>query len=171
MRRTVGALLAGGLGVGGLTAAAVPGPTQAVPTTSAQSSCQLANGVKHVIEITFDNVHFSRDNPNVPSDLEQLPALKNFIESDGTMLSNDHTPLIAHTADDTITNYSGLYGDRQGLGITNSYDVYNSTGTAVTNESAFSYWTGTYGLDAYPNQPYSPTVPAAGTPPQTPPAP
>jgi hypothetical protein len=30
-------------------------------------------GIKHVIYIQFDNVHFTRDNPNVPSDLEQVP--------------------------------------------------------------------------------------------------
>jgi hypothetical protein len=136
----------------------------------AASSCQLGNGIKHVIEITFDNVHLNRDNPNVLSDLEQMPALKNFITDNGTLLSNNHTPLIAHTADDIITNLSGLYGDRHGQGLTNSYETYNSTGT-VTSKSSFSYWTGTYGLDAFPNQPYSPTVPAAGSPPSTPPAP
>src|SRR6516225_3039751 len=65
---------------------------------AAQSSgCQLGNGIKHVIEITFDNVHYNRDNPNVLSDLEQMPALVNFITGNGTLLSNDHTPLIAHT--------------------------------------------------------------------------
>jgi hypothetical protein len=132
--------------------------------------CQLANGVQHVIEITFDNVHFNRDNLNVPSDLEQIPALKNFIESNGTLLSNNHTPLIAHTADDTITNYTGLYGDRHGLGITNDYGVYDSTGNVADDTSAFGYWTGP-GADSYPNQPYSASVPAAGAPAQTPPAP
>src|SRR5216683_5752626 len=59
-------------------------------------SCQLGNGVKHVVEITFDNVHFFRDNPNVPSDLELMPHLRDFIEQQGVMMSNNHTPLIAH---------------------------------------------------------------------------
>jgi hypothetical protein len=136
----------------------------------APSGCHLANGVRHVIEITFDNVHYNRDNPNVLSDLEQMPALTNFITSNGTMLSNNHTPMIGHTADDTITNYSGLYGDRQGQGLTNSYETYNSSG-GVTSKSSFAYWTGTYGLDSFPNQPYSAKVPAAGSPPATPPAP
>jgi hypothetical protein len=169
----IGALSATSLAVGGLALVTATPPAGAAPHSNpptASSGCQLSNGVKHVVEVTFDNVHFNRDNPNVPSDVEQLPALKNFIESNGTLLSNDHTPLIAHTADDTVTNYSGLYGDRQGLGITNSYDVYNATG-GVTNKSAFAYWTGTYGLDDFPNMPYSPTVPAAGSPPATPPAP
>src|SRR2546421_12538599 len=36
----------------------------------AAPACNLGNGVQHVVEITFDNVHFFRDNPDVPSDLE-----------------------------------------------------------------------------------------------------
>jgi hypothetical protein len=54
--------------------------------------------ISHVINIVFDNVHFARDNPNVPSDLEQMPHLLNFLKSNGTVFSNSHTPLIAHTA-------------------------------------------------------------------------
>jgi hypothetical protein len=65
-----------------------------------------------VIDLTFDNVHFFRDNPNVPSDLELMPNLLNFFEQNGTMMSNSHTPLIAHTADDILTTLTGLYGDR-----------------------------------------------------------
>jgi hypothetical protein len=134
-----------------------------------ESSCQLGNGNKHVIEIFFDNVHFFRDNPNVQSDIEQLPALENFIESNGTLLSNSHTPLIAHTADDSITDYTGLYGDRQGMGISNDYEVYNASHTNVNSAASFAYWTdpidysGTAGTDDLPNQPYSPTVPATQT--------
>jgi hypothetical protein len=85
----------------------------AAGTPAPSAGCHLANGIKHVIEITFDNVHYNRDNPNVLSDLEQMPALEKFITSQGTLLSNNHTPLIAHTADDTITNYTGLYGARR----------------------------------------------------------
>ncbi len=152
-------------------AAAYVGSTSAsAAARTASSGCQLGNGIKHVIEITFDNVHYNRDNPNVLSDLEQLPALKNFIESQGTMLTNNHTPLIAHTADDSLTNYSGLYGDRHGQGITNSYETFLGDGS-IASRSSFAYWTGTYGLDTFPNQPYAGTVPAAGSSPSTPPAP
>jgi hypothetical protein len=169
--RRVGVTIATSVAVGAIAVGfAVGGPAaQAVPSTPS-SGCHLASGVKHVIEITFDNVHYNRDNPNVLSDLEQIPALQNFITGSGTLLSNNHTPLIAHTADDTLTTYTGLYGDRQGQGITNDYEVYNTSGT-VSSESSFAYWTGTYGLDSFPNMPYSPTVPAAGSPPATPPAP
>ena len=100
--------------------------------------CQLGNGIQHVIEITFDNTHHFRDNPNVLSDLEQMPALHDFITDNGTLLSNYYTPLIAHTADDSLTNYTGLYGDRHGQGLTNTYETYNNGGGSVTAKSSFA---------------------------------
>jgi hypothetical protein len=62
------------------------------------------------------------------------------------MLSNNHTPLIAHTADDILTTFTGLYGDRQGMPIANDYVAYNSdgpVGTFGTTDPAgsFAYWT------------------------------
>jgi hypothetical protein len=42
-------------------------------TSSAHAQCQLnspSGKIKHVVYVEFDNVHFTRDNPNVPSDLE-----------------------------------------------------------------------------------------------------
>jgi hypothetical protein len=48
---------------------------------SANAGCQLnsaSSAVKHVVYVEFDNVHFTRDNPNVPSDLEQMPNLLTF---------------------------------------------------------------------------------------------
>src|SRR5215471_9305857 len=139
-------------------------------TSGTDPSCQLGNGVKHVVEILFDNTHYNRDNPNVLSDLEQMPALKNFITDHGTLLSNMHTPLIAHTADDSLTGYTGLYGDRHGQGLTNSYETYQADGSVVPH-SSFAYWTSMYPGAQFPNMPYSANVPAAGSPPATPPAP
>jgi hypothetical protein len=75
---------------------------------AASSNCQLnsAKGnIQHVIYIQFDNTHFTRDNSNVPSDLEQMPHLLNFIEGNGVLLTNHHTPLIAHTATDVLTSF------------------------------------------------------------------
>ena len=95
--------------------------TTASTSTSAASSCHLANGVQHVIDIVFDNVHVNRDNPNVLSDIEQIPSLYDFITQNGTLLTNNHTPMIAHTANDLTTNFTGLYGDRQGMGVANDY--------------------------------------------------
>src|SRR5215472_8778231 len=90
------ALLTGlGLFVGALVAAAALAAPGAGPKSSPSASgCQLGNGVQHVIQLTFDNVHFFRDNPNVPSDLEMMPNLLHFFENNGTFLSNNHTPLI-----------------------------------------------------------------------------
>ena len=83
------AVLAGCLSLlGGVTAAGTAGPALAVAkapahtaAASTKAGCQLGNGVKHVIELTFDNVHFFRDNPNVPSDLQMMPNLLNFFET------------------------------------------------------------------------------------------
>ena len=73
----------------------------------AASGCQLksaSGNIKHVIYIQFDNTHFLRDNPNVPSDLEQMPHLLNFIRGNGTLMTNDHTVLISHTATGILTS-------------------------------------------------------------------
>ena len=108
--------------------------------TAASSSCELGNGISHVINIVFDNVHFSRDNPKVPSDLEQMPHLLNFLKQNGTVFSNSHTPMIAHTADDSLTIYTGLYGDRHGQPVSNSYKTYNPDGS-TDPATSFTYWT------------------------------
>ena len=127
---------------------AVP-PAEAAPRSGPHvqsgppaTTCTLgpAGAVHHVIYIQFDNTHFARDLPNVPSDLEQMPALLHFMEGYGTVLGNDHTPLIAHTADDLLTSETGLYPDRQGIAEANSYRYYEPNGS--TDEAgSFSYWT------------------------------
>ncbi|MGH2515701.1 MAG: hypothetical protein ACRDHP_08600, partial [Ktedonobacterales bacterium] len=112
-------------------------------TAQAASGCDLnsAHGnVQHVIYVQFDNVHFTRDNPNVPSDLEQMPNLLNFIEGNGVLLTNHHTPLIAHTATDILTSLTGVYGDQHGVPISNSFRYFNPDGTSNTGVS-FAYWT------------------------------
>lgn len=108
----------------------------------ADSGCHLnspGGGIKHVIYIQFDNLHLTRDNPNVPSDLEQMPHLLNFIKDNGIMSGNEHTPLISHTADDIITSLTGVYGDRHGQPVSNSYGYFTPTGDKF--ESSFTYWT------------------------------
>jgi hypothetical protein len=162
---------------GGAVKAAAPAAAATLAGKSA-SSCHLGHGVKHVVELTFDNVHYFRDNPNVPSDLEMMPNLLNFFENNGTFLSNNHTPLIAHTADDILTTYTGLYGDRQGVGIANDYQAYNTDGpngsfNTTDSASGFTYWTGKINdtattpspdRDVNPNMVYSPVPPATARP-------
>src|SRR2546428_1189947 len=121
---------ASGLGSAGATAAP-PDP-----------GCHLQSArgdVKHVIALTFDNVHFTRDNPNVPSDLEQMPNLLNFIQNNGTLLSNHHTPLISHTATDILTNLTGVYGDGMGVPVSNSFRYFTPTGAWQT-EVFLPFW-------------------------------
>lgn len=111
-------------------------------TALADSGCQLDSAndkIKHVIYIQFDNVHLTRDNPNVPSDLEQMPHLLNFIKDNGIMSGNNHTPLISHTADDIITSETGVYGDRHGQPVANSFGYFTPTGDKFG--SSFTYWT------------------------------
>jgi hypothetical protein len=125
------------------TVAAVPATAQAVSTTAPPTqSCSLGpdGAIRHVMYLQFDNTHFLRDNPNVPSDIEQMPALLDFMEGNGTVLPDDHTPLIAHTADDLLTSMTGVYPNDQGIAEANSYDYYQPTGTTDTAGS-FSYWT------------------------------
>jgi hypothetical protein len=161
-------------GVAALVAVQIAGANSSHRTANAPttSGCQLGNGVQHVINIVFDNVHFFRDNPNVPSDLEQMPHLLNFLESNGTVFSNSHTPMIAHTADDSLAIYTGLYGDRHGQPVTNSYNVYNPDGT-TDPATSFTYWTSPIidtkttpaqpnPVDSAPSMTYSATVPASG---------
>src|SRR5437016_4752911 len=117
---------------------AASGPSSSL--SAASSSCHLGNGVQHVINIVFDNTHFTRDSPNVPSDLEQMPHLLNFLEDNGTVLTNHHTPLISHTANDILTSFTGVYPDRHGVPVANSFRYFNPDGTSNPGVS-FAYWT------------------------------
>ena len=120
----------------GAAASATPGARH-----SAAASCVLGpNGsIKHVIYLQFDNTHYSRDNLNVPSDLQQMPNLLHFITGHGTLITREHTPLIAHTADDIVTSESGLYGSHQGIPIANEYNYYTPSGSTHTAGS-FAAW-------------------------------
>src|ERR1700730_17003469 len=95
----------------------------------ASGNCQLQSQdgrIKHVVNLVFDNVHLSRDNPNVPSDLEQMPNLLNFVTDNGTMISHEHTPLISHTGNDIVSSLTGLYGDRTGIPVSNALGFYRN---------------------------------------------
>src|SRR5579859_2796719 len=126
-----------------LSVVGVATPGLAAQTASTGTgSCKLGpqGNIKHVIYVQFDNVHFTRDNPNVPSDLEQMPHLLNFMENNGVLLTNHHTPLIAHTATDILTSLTGVYGDQHGVPISNSFRYFNPGGTSNLGVS-FAYWT------------------------------
>jgi hypothetical protein len=105
--------------------------------------CQLHsdnNRIQHVVYIQFDNVHFRRDLQNIPSDLEQMSNLRNFLVDNGTVLTDHHTPLISHTSVDILTTLTGVYGEKMGAPIGNSLPFFKPTGTA-SFPSTFEYWT------------------------------
>ena len=112
--------------------------------SSAKAQCTLnspSGKIKHVVYVEFDNVHFTRDNPNVPSDLEQMPNLLNFLTQKGTLDTGDHAVLISHTANDILTTQTGLYSDHHGIFISNSFPDFEPGGGAVDFPSSFFYWT------------------------------
>jgi hypothetical protein len=123
------------------------GGTGAARPSRDNGGCNLQSArgeIKHVIYIQFDNVHFERDNPNVPSDLEQMPHLMNFLKQNGALLTNSHTPLISHTSVDILTSLTGVYGDRHGAPIGNSFGYFPLPGTSSfpdNFDSTFTYWT------------------------------
>lgn len=135
-------------------------PTRAVPrvvgtlvfvaallaTQCAYAVCQLGptGSIRHVVSIQFDSAQFQRDNPNVPSDLEQMPHLLGFLRDNGTLSTNHHVTPAARTATNFLTILTGVYGDRMGMPIGNSYKFFKSDGSIGT-ASSFAYWTSTGG--------------------------
>jgi hypothetical protein len=150
----IGAVVAGTMGLAAIPVASAAPKARASDSGNA-GTCVLGNGsgsIKHVIYLQFDNVHLRRDNPNVPSDLEQMPHLLNFLKGNGTVLNKQYTVLISHTAAGMTSSLTGLYPDRMGLTVSNSYDYYNSAGVPSFT-SGFKYWTAPVaaGVDNHPN--------------------
>jgi hypothetical protein len=143
-------LAAAALALGTATAAtaAARSPGRAAPAAASAGSpsatCALGTGktIKHVIYLQFDNTHYTRDNPNVPSDLQQMPNLLHFLTGNGTLITHEHTPLIAHTANDIVTSETGLYGNSHGMPIANEYNYYTGAADGSTDTAgSFAYWT------------------------------
>ncbi len=125
-------------------AAFASGSAKADQHAPVQASCHFQSAgdkIKRVVFLTFDNVHLRRDNPNVPSDLEQMPHLLSFLQDNGTVSGNHFTPLISHTAQDIVSVLTGLYGDRFGWTVANSYGFFRADGS-VGFQTSFLYWTG-----------------------------
>jgi hypothetical protein len=125
--------------------AVLPASAEAQPVP-VQASCKLHsadNNIKRVVYLVFDNVHLRRDNPNVPSDLEQMPNLLNFLQGKGIVSGNHYTPLISHTADDILTGLTGVYGDRHGSPVSNSFRIFKADNSTTVSQTSFVYWTTT----------------------------
>ena len=139
----IGAVAAGTMGLAAIPVASAT-PTARTSAAGTRAHACFGNGsgrIKHVIYFQFDNVHLTRDNPNVPSDLEQMPHLLNFLKGNGTVLNKQYTILISHTAGGILSSLTGLYPDRQGVTVSNSYDYYHPQTACPTFTSAFKYWT------------------------------
>jgi len=109
------------------------------PAHRTEQACRLGNGIQHVIALQFDNVHFTRDTPTVPSDLEQMPHLLKFLTGRGSFLTNHHD-VLSHTATNVLSAQTGLYADRHGVPQSNSFRYFNPDGTTSLGVS-FGYWT------------------------------
>ena len=98
-------------------------------SSAAAGDCKLsADGkIKHLIYLQFDNTHFARDRrgrpvrPRADASPAQLPDLQRHA------LTNDHTILISHTAGGILASLTGLYPDRNGQTVSNSYDYFKQT--------------------------------------------
>ena len=141
-------LVAASLAIAPVASAAPPGPSG--PPTGSCDLQSKGDKIQHVIYLQFDNVHFERDNPNVPSDIEQMPHLYNFLKDNGTFDTNDHTILISHTGGGILSSLTGLYPDRHGQAVSNSYGYFNPA--AQPAESA-----------SRPRSSTGPTTPTAAT--------
>jgi hypothetical protein len=140
---TLGLCLIACLVATGLAAAKVQSNGGGARQPLAASGCQLNSAqrnIHHVIYVQFDNTHFKRDNQNVASDLEQMPHLLNFIRGNGTLMTNDHTVLISHTATGILSSLTGVYPDRMGQPVSNSFRYFTPSGATRTGV-AFAYWT------------------------------
>ena len=135
--RTLAAVLLSVCAILALVAATARESARGAPTVA--PSCQFSNGIRHVVYLQFDNVHYRRDRPDVASDLEQMPHLLDFLQNDGTLFTNDHTVLISHTSDGILSSLTGLYGDRNGATVGNSYGYFQPNGS-VGFSSTFKYW-------------------------------
>lgn len=102
---------------------------------------------KHVVLIQLGYAHLRRENPNVPSDLEQMPHLLDFFVRDGTVGGNHRVPLVQKAAA-ALTILTGLYSDRFGVPVADSYGYFRGDGS-VGFASARAYWTAA-GADGKP---------------------
>src|SRR5204863_283433 len=143
-RLRVAGAIAVALALAAVTAGSVARAGGGLSGAKKGDNCTLhghGTGIKHVIYLQFDNTHLFRDRSNVASDLEQMPHLLNFLTDNGTLSDNEHTILISHTAGGILSSLTGLYPDRMGQGVSNSYGFFRSQNQSVGFSSSFKYWT------------------------------
>ena len=70
----------------------------------------------------------------------KFQSLLNFLQSNGALLANHLTPLILHTSVDIVTSLTGVYGEKFGFSVGNSFGYFDTTLTPKF-QSSFAYWT------------------------------
>ena len=104
----------------------------ALCVVAATAHAETTTSCKRLVYIQFDNTSYS--------DVRQMPHLLGFLTGYGTLYTNDHTVLISHTATGIVSTLTGLYPDRHGLTVSNSYGYFTKSG-APAFTTAFKYWT------------------------------
>jgi hypothetical protein len=109
----------------------------------ADAACTLhARGgeVTHVVQLLFENVHLRRDDQDVPSDLEQMPHLREFLAGGGTIGTNHTGSPLAEKATDVLSILTGLHGDRTGIPLGGDFGYFRSDGS-IGFAGVSAYWT------------------------------
>ena len=173
------ATLLGTLGLAGTSMAATGAAANAAKpaAATADTSCQLGNGVKHVVTLVFDNVHYFRDNPNVPSDLEQIPNLLNFFTSNGDVpVQQSHAAHRAHRRQHPDHAHRPVRRPARHADLQQLPGLQRTDGT-TDPAGSFAYWTDPVfdtaktpnpGHDTNPSMVYSPVPPATAAHPAAP---
>ena len=69
-----------------------------------------------------------------------MPHLLNFMKDNGTLLTNDHTILISHTAGGILSSLTGLYPDRHGQCL-EQLRLLQRRRVSRRSRRSFKYWT------------------------------
>ena len=141
-RATIVVVLIAACAAAALVSGVVTGAGSA--NASASGSCQLgtkAGDVKHVIYLQFDNTHFKRDVAGVPSDLEQMPHLLNFLKGERhAPLERPHDPDLAHRGRDPVVAHRALPGPHRTGRLELATATTRRHGIPAFS-SSFKYWT------------------------------
>jgi len=65
------------------------------------------------------------------------------VQGKGVISGNHYAPLISHTADDILTGLTGVYGDRHGSPVSNSFGIFKADNSSAVFQTSFVYWTTT----------------------------
>ena len=99
--------------------------------------------IDHVVWLEFDNVHLRRDNPNVPSDIEQMPDLHATLSAQNGIaaLQRSHDPDLAHRGWAASSTATGSTRSSNGSTSRTPTRSFNGSSNSTDFQQAFTYWT------------------------------